>query len=82
MEEGSSMSQHAKHCGWTIDAAPIMHGKLYRAAALIELAPTEDEDGGQRFVFNDLGDFETREQAHERAIAWVKLWIDENLGDQ
>jgi len=75
------MSQHAKHCGWTIDAAPIMYRKLYRAAAVIELGPSED-DFGQRFVFNDLGDFETREQAHERAIAWVKLWIDENLGDQ
>jgi hypothetical protein len=76
------MSRMVEYCEWKIDAAPIMHGKLYRAAALIELAPTEDEDGGQRFVFNDLGDFETRKQAHERAIAWVKLWIDENLGNQ
>ena len=73
------MSRHAEHCEWTIDAAPIMYGKLYRAAAVIELGPTED-DFGHRFVFNDLGDFETRDQAHERSIAWVKRWIDENYG--
>ena len=73
------MSRHPEHCEPTIDAAPIIYGKLYRTAAVSELGPTED-DFGQRFVFNDLGDFETREQARERAIAGVKRWINENFG--
>jgi hypothetical protein len=64
----------AEYGEWKIDAAPIMYHKQYRAAAVI------DDDLGQRFVFNDLGDFETREQAHGRAIAWVQRWIDENFG--
>lgn len=74
------MSRMAEYCEWTIDAAPIIFHKLYRATAVIELPPTEDDHFGHRFVFNDLGDFETREQAHERAIAWVKRWIDDNFG--
>jgi len=69
----------AEYCDWTIDAAPIMYSKLYRATAVVELGPTED-DFGQRFVFSHLGDFETREQARERAIAWVKRWINDNFG--
>ena len=73
------MTRKAEYCEWAIDAAPIMYYKLFRACAVIELAPTEEGDG-QRFVFSDLGDFETREQAHERSIAWVKRWIDENFG--
>jgi len=74
------MSRMTEYCEWTIDAAPIMLGKLFRASAVIELPPTEDDDHGHRFVFTDLGDFESRDRAQEVATAWVKRWIDNNYG--
>jgi hypothetical protein len=75
------MSQTAEYCEWSINAAPVTHGDLYRACAQIELDPTEGEAFGLRFVFSDLGDYEkTREQAEARSTAWVKRWIDENFG--
>jgi hypothetical protein len=54
------MSQTAEYCEWSINAVPVMHGDLYRACAQIELGPTEGEAFGLRFVFSDLGDYETR----------------------
>lgn len=74
------MSQTAEYCEWSIIAAPVMHGDLYRACAQIELGPTKGEAFGLLFFFSDLGDYETREQAEARSTAWVKRWIDENFG--
>jgi hypothetical protein len=73
------MDRKAEYREWGIDAARYSLPNMIGAAAVIESSPTED-DLGQRFVFNDLGDFATREQAEARSTAWVKRWIDENYG--
>jgi len=75
------MSRNSEYCEWSIDAAPIMFGKLYRACAVIECHATEEDYLGKHFVFSNLGDFETREQAETRSTASVKRWIDENYGN-
>ncbi|WP_454727690.1 MULTISPECIES: hypothetical protein [Cupriavidus] len=64
----------ATYRGWTIDAAPIMVPKLrfFQSCAVVE------REGGERFVFVDLGNRVYRWQAHERAIEWAKRWIDNN----
>lgn len=74
------MDRKAEYREWEIDAAPIKYQEFFRATAVIECGPTEDDHLGQRFVFNDLGDYSTRGQAEARSTAWVKRWIDENYG--
>lgn len=63
-----------RYQGWTIDAAPIVLAKhrLFQSCAVVE------RDGGERFVFVDLGNRVFRSQAHERGIEWAKRWIDNN----
>ncbi|WP_321889287.1 hypothetical protein [Paraburkholderia bannensis] len=71
------MDRFAHYRGWSIDAAPIMAGKLFRASAIVERLID-----GERFIFSDLGDRLTRDDAYLRAIEWTRHWIDNNYRNE
>lgn len=67
------------HRDWKIDATPQHLGGSFRARAELDRAPHgEGDDEGDRFIFNDLGDFEEKSAAELRATSWAKRWINDN----
>jgi hypothetical protein len=71
------MERFTQYRGWSIDAAPVVIGKVFRSSAIVERLVD-----GVRFIFPDLGDRPTRLDACERAIEWTKRWIDENYRNE
>ncbi|WP_321890215.1 hypothetical protein [Paraburkholderia bannensis] len=71
------MERFAHYRGWSIDAAPILVGRLFRASAVVERLID-----GERFIFSDLGDRPTRDDAQLRALEWTRNWIDNNYRNE
>lgn len=71
------MDRFTHYRGWSIDATPIMAGKLFRASAVVERLID-----GERFIFSDPGDRQTRGAAQVRAIEWTTRWIDNNYRNE
>lgn len=63
---------------WAIEAKAKPLGGRFRAESVAERAAS-DGDEGEHLVFSDLGDFDTAEQAIERALRWTKNWVEENF---
>jgi len=58
-------------------------GARYRACAVIESFDTQpDGEPNHRFVFQDLGDFTTSEDADQKAIQWARAWVDGNANSE
>ncbi|MFC4705130.1 hypothetical protein [Paraburkholderia caffeinitolerans] len=71
------MDRFAHYRGWSIDVAPVLVGTLFRSSAIVERLLD-----GERFIFSDLGDRSTRDDAHERVLEWTKRWIDNNYRNE
>jgi hypothetical protein len=71
------MERFALYRGWSIDATPVIVGRLYRSSAVVERLVD-----GERFIFSDLGDRGSREEAQARALEWTRQWIDNNYRNE
>jgi hypothetical protein len=66
--------------GWCIATSSHLASHGLVAFASVEYPRQPDEDGGgRRYVFNDLGAFATPIEAEQRATMWAKKWIDDNF---
>lgn len=78
-DDGPFAVRHGKHAQWDIEATPTRIGQKWRANSHATRQPAEDgNDQGDSLTFSDLGDFDTAEQAIERAISWTINWIEAN----
>ncbi|SAL01650.1 hypothetical protein AWB80_08177 [Caballeronia pedi] len=71
-------SVKVEHREWEIRSFPEQRGFLWHAWVEVERGPWEDEDDGQIFNFTDIGYYDTKAAANDRAIAWAKAWLDSN----
>ncbi len=55
-----------------------MHYKMFRACAIVERKSIDGDEPDERFMFSDLGDYDTRADAEVRGTAWAQHWIDNN----
>lgn len=67
------------HTDWEIEATPTQVGQKWRANSHATRAPSEDgHDQGDSLTFEDLGDYDTKTDAVDRAISWTAHWIEAN----
>jgi hypothetical protein len=66
--------------GWSIQASSRLADDGLIAFAIVELPRRSDEDdGGCRYIFNDLGVYmQGPEEAERGAAMWARKWIDDN----
>jgi hypothetical protein len=67
--------------GWVIHVGAVVDGSEFKATAVLEWHhPHQDDEPERRYLFSDLGDYPTSEDAENRAVQWSRAWIDENFG--
>jgi hypothetical protein len=72
------MTPVTTHREWIIDATPAPLGHLFVAQAWVQREAYEGEAHGDCFVFSDLGNYPSCDDAVFRAATWAARWLDDN----
>jgi hypothetical protein len=73
------MTASARYRDWKIRSGPSVTEAKFRSTVVVEETRNRTDEPVRRFLFPNLGEFDSAAAADAHAIEWARHWIDQNF---